>query len=583
MKFHFSNRPCLITLALFTVTISSLSALADPAPFAVPSTVPMTQVSSRLADDLMGSLYTMRAVYRAEYAPADWKKAYSGYDLDVEFAKAMAAVSANPNLTLTQAHRILKNFIYSMKDYHTSISFISTEAASLPLIIKGTDSRFFIVYIDRAKLPANSFPFEIGDEVVTFDGYATADAVAAVQAETPENVPSTDKSLAEISLTSRRGTKGLKIPHGPITLGIKAEGSSSVQDFQLIWDYSPETIKPREDLTRGQEPKSLGAGFSGSNLFHAKMNVQTDTPVTSPYGLGSRKTFTPELGTKIWESTGDNEFYAYIYKNSGNKLIGYLRLPSYEASDYIKATSDFEKIISLFEASTDSMIIDQVNNPGGSVFYLYALASMLTAQPLQTPLHRMAITQAEVAEAQMQIAKLSAVHNDEDAKAVIPPTETAGYPVSYEFARFRLSYASFIVSEWNAGHKLTQPYWIDGVEHINPAATHYSKPIVVLINHLDFSGGDFFPTIMQDNKRVTVFGSRTAGAGGYVNDVSVPNNLGIDSFRCTESIAERVNLSPIENLGVTPDVPYSMSANDFQNNYVDYVKAIQATVSSVTP
>lgn len=522
----------------------------------------------------------MKAVYRTEYAPADWKKAYAGYDLDVEFGKAVAAVSANPTLNLTQAHEILKNFIYAMKDYHTSISFVSTEAATLPLLIKGTDSRFFIVYIDRSKLTETAFPFHIGDEVVTFGSQTTTDAVASVQAETPANVPSTDKAIAELALTSRRGTKGLKIPQGPITLGIQAAGTTAVQNIQLIWDYSPETIFPRGDLSRGQ-PKDL-RGSSRSNLFAHRMDVQIDAPVASPYGLGSRKTFTPTLGTKIWQSADTDEFYAYIYKNSDNKLIGYLRLPSYVPSEFGKAIADFAKTIELFESTTDSMIIDQVNNPGGSVLYLYALASMLTTQPLQTPLHRMAINQADVAAAQAEMARLASVRTDEDAQRLIATTDTDGYPVSYEFAKFRLSYSAFIVSEWNVGRKLTHPYWIDGVEHINAADTHYTKPIVVLINALDFSGGDFFPTILQDNHRVTVFGARTSGAGGYVNDITVPNNLGINSFRCTESIAERVDLSPIENLGVTPDVAYSMTTNDFQNNYADYVKAVQTTVSAVT-
>ena len=145
-----------------------------------------------LADDLIGNLYTMRSVYKAEYAPADWKKKYANYDLDTEFNKALAAIQANPNLTLAQSRTILKNFTYAMKDYHTSISFVSTEAASLPLSIKGTDSKFFIVYIDRTKLPESAFPFHIGDEVVSFGGQPTAAAVAAVKAEIPAAIPTTE-------------------------------------------------------------------------------------------------------------------------------------------------------------------------------------------------------------------------------------------------------------------------------------------------------------------------------------------------------------------------------------------------------
>jgi C-terminal processing protease CtpA/Prc len=138
-----------------------------------------------------------------------------------------------------------------------------------------------------------------------------------------------------------------------------------------------------------------------------------------------------------------------------------------------------------------------------------------------------------------------------------------------------------IVAEWDAGHKLTRPYWISGVDHINPADVHYTRPILLLTNHLDFSGGDFFPTILQDNKRVTILGSRTAGAGGYVNNVKIPNNIGIDAFRVTESIAERVSGNPIENLGVTPDILYEMTPADYQTNFKPYTSKIQATVDSL--
>jgi hypothetical protein len=197
----------------------------------------------------------------------------------------------------------------------------------------------------------------------------------------------------------------------------------------------------------------------------------------------------------------------------------------------------------------------------------------------------MAIAQADVQDALSQIEQLKQIKSEDDIAKGGDAVQGLGegYPVTLEFINFMRAYAQFIVSEWTAGRKLTNPYWIGGVDHINPNPVHYSKPILLLVNELDFSGGDFFPTIMQDNKRVTILGTRTAGAGGYVNDVTVPNNVGVASFRVTQSIAERVNGNPIENLGVQPDINYSMTAADYQNSYADYVAAVKAAIKKITP
>ena len=176
-----------------------------------------------LADDVLGELNAMKAVYRTEYAPAAWKKHYASYDLSTEYAKAVAAVQSKSPLTLQDSRTILKNFIYAMKDYHTSISFVSTETATLPLTIRGAGNQFFIVDINRTKLSTDTFPFQVGDEVVTFGGKSTADAVAEVQAQIPENVPATDKALAEARLTARSAARGLLVPSGSVNLGIKSK------------------------------------------------------------------------------------------------------------------------------------------------------------------------------------------------------------------------------------------------------------------------------------------------------------------------------------------------------------------------
>jgi hypothetical protein len=358
-----------------------------------------------------------------------------------------------------------------------------------------------------------------------------------------------------------------------VMIAVQPQGSNQARELQLLWEHTPESVANR---TWSFEKEAE------STLFHPVMDVKLgSTVVESPYDLGAKKTYTPDLGVKVWEASKDNSFDAYIYKAPDRRLIGYVRIQGYIMPDYKKAVSDFAAIVRQFEATTDAMVIDQVNNPGGSVFYLYSLVSMLSDHPMKTPRHRMSVDQVDVTDAVKFADKVRKVTNDDEAAAALGDEDLDGYTATYQVARFALNYAEFIKSEWSAGRKLTTPYWIAGVDQINPSPTHYTKPILILINNLDFSGGDFFPTIMQDNQRATIMGSRTAGAGGYVKDIKLPNSVGVASFRTTASIAERVSGNPIENLGVTPDVPYEHTVDDLQSNYAPYVKAINANVLSL--
>ena len=552
----------------FALAIAAIAAFAPTA-------------QATLSDDVTTMLGSMKTVYSAYYAPAIWKAKYAGYDLNTEYSKALASVASKSPLTMKQSRVIFRDFIYAMEDYHTSISFSSTEAASLPLVARGAEGRLFLVSIDRSKLSEIAFPFSVGDEVLSIDGVSATTVVDGLQKTFVGNAADTDRSEAELRLFSRRASRGFTdIPSGPVTLGLRRQGETAISYVQLLWNYTPEKVAPRTDFFSARRLTAR------NTLFAPRMDVDAEraSDLETPFDLGARSSFMPALGTKIWESTKDATFDAYIYQNDDHKLVGYVRIPSYEPDDAMKAVAEFAATISRMESITDSLVIDQVNNPGGSVFYLYALAGILTDHPLATPRHRMAIAQADVVDAYSTLDQLKNINSEDDLAKNPGASDFGGYPASYELVVFTRAYAQFIIDQWTAGHRLTDPYWIGGVDHINPSAVaQYTKPILLLINELDFSGGDFFPTIMQDNKRVTVMGTRTAGAGGYVNDVTVPNNVGVASFRVTQSIAERASGNPIENLGVTPDVSYAMTAADYTSHFAPYVKAVKAALKAITP
>lgn len=514
-------------------------------------------------------------VFSSSYAPRDWKAKQSGWNIEDEANKARAsALGLGSDLNIKSAQKILKKLVGSTQDYHVGISFHSSERATLPIEIRSAEGKFFVVWIDRDKLPEKSFPLLVGDEITGFNGKPVVEERNKVLAEIDQNVIETDQVLAEMYLTRRVASRGISVPRGPIELEVTRNKDGKVQSLihQLTWEYQEEKIKFNSlagEFTKRES--SDGSRFLPSwqmlpgfwkGLTSSKSLIQTN-----PHMLGARESFVPSLGQIFWQTEKENKFHGYVFKAEGGGIYGYVRIPSYMAGE--DEAKEFLSIVKRMEESTDAMVIDQVNNPGGSVFYLYSLVAMLTDKPMLTPKHRMIITQADVAMALQSLKSYEKITNEEEAKKVLGAT-IGGYPVSYQLVQFFKEYMQFTVDQWNQGVNLSSPFYL-GIDKIMPHPDgRYTKPILVLINEFDFSGGDFFPAILQDNRRATLMGVRTAGAGGYVHGLEFPNLLGIEGFSFTGSIAERVDLNPIENLGVTPDVKYPLTAEDMKNNFASY-------------
>jgi hypothetical protein len=288
------------------------------------------------------------------------------------------------------------------------------------------------------------------------------------------------------------------------------------------------------------------------------------------YAIGSKRSFVPALDKIVWELpqalAARVPFSARIYQLDNDRLIGYVRVPHY---NYDESTAEeFAKLIGHFEEATEALVLDQVNNRGGSMVHMYALLSCLTDRPLIPPKHELSLTEDDVAMASNTVALA-------EAGEAVPSDER---PSLQEVA-----YSRFVLSEMEAGRmRHTNPTYLFGVSEILPAQNHYTKKIVVLINELDFSAAEFLAAILQDNKRATLFGQGTAGAGGCVRRFTVPGSrkLGIAYMTITWTFARRTNGQPIENIGVHPDVSYSITAEDLRSCYSGYRQALLTTLET---
>jgi len=534
--------------------------------------------SSDFTGQMCSDIDFISNIFNNSYAPASWKKERYDWSIDKEIDKVKSVVCYSNKISVREYQNLLKEVFNSTKDYHVGYAFYKTESSTLPFTVKGVKERYFISYIDRQKTNEKNFPFQIGDELVEFNDQKTHDAVLKIKKQVGNNIEDTDLAIAEMLLTSRSSQRLIEVPNGNINIKIREKISNKVTAWDLKWDYKEEKVNDDPKL------KTL-TNNSNKILESLNLNMSIDPNINlsghNPHSLGSKDGFLPELGNKVWEADNFNMFKAYIYKNN-DKNIGYIRIPTYSVMFADFYIDDFIKIVKHLEENTNALVIDQLNNPGGNIIYLYALASILTNKNLEPPKHIETLNQQEIYNSVRVVEALDNINSDKMAKMMLGE-RIVGYPVDYDFVKNLKNYLNSKIEAWNKGNIRTSGDYILGIKNIkpNPEAT-YSKPIAILVNSLDFSGGDFFPAIMQDNKRATIIGTRTAGAGGYIRGVQYPNLYGLAYFSYTASIAERLNKAPIENLGVVPDVKLPFTEDDLQNNYSDYIKSVNSEINEMT-
>ncbi|MEX1012973.1 MAG: protease-like activity factor CPAF [Waddliaceae bacterium] len=563
---------------------------------------------------MVNDLEVVRAIFSTKYAPANWKHAYCSWDLDEQIENAQIEIANKPELTTKEYQRIVKGFFNSTQDYHVKCIFYSTEFSCLPLRIQGGSGKYYVVWVDpTCKKKLSSSGLRKGVEVLSFGGKPIQEVIDQLREEEfgqPNSL--TDQALAEAFLTFRSGALGHQIPKGKVAIGTRDPVKGKELNVKMEWEYFPEqfpsAFKESENfLSLSKAPllnfQKRAVRTKNHLMFERKMSTplnqfargKVKKMVTPPLiekeidddgpgiPIGSRKGCLPSLGTKIWESSSESTFHAYIFKGENDQTFGYIRIPTYEVDEELGhyKVAEFAQLIALLEEETSALVIDQMSNGGGDYFYLMALVSMLSETTIKLPQERLTLTQEDVAFALEYSQFLRLLKSDAQVQALFGDS-LSGYPVNLNFTNGLLNYCDFILSEWVAGRTLTNLTYTFGISEVEPSKLAcYTKPIMILVDPLDFSCADFFPAIMQDNQRALIVGTQTAGAGGSVEEHLFPNVFGIELFTYTSSIAERDNKDPIENVGITPDVVLNVTGRDLSENYIEYIDALHRELNGL--
>lgn len=569
---------------------------------------------SQIQKNYCNLLSSIEAEFEAYYAPRHWKEEYDGWNLHDAVEKCKLRILNETSSERQTYQRIIRDFFASTHDYHVGVSFLNWDVSFLPFSVITAEGRTFISHVNRRYVSESVFPFEKGDEIIEFDGHPVSEQLEKLAHEINGSNPASNQGIADSYLTFHASARGDICPQGPINLKIRPKDSEQIQSVQLIWLFNecpccrdPEILEASIAMELPQlsnrmastDPKKLQIMVERffnpkAELPHMEVFKRRNKALEERYGnrfaLGSTYSMLPQLGAMWWQAQPIQTewgsflpFHSYIYQNPGSShKVGFIRIASYGGGAL--QASVFEEIIAKMEEEVDLLVLDQTNNPGGSVAYLYALASMLSTETLATPQHQLALCEEDYTWAKYLHTIFSYfITSDEEAQWVLGES-WGGYPVTYHLVQMWMHHLKFVIDSWEKGEILTPPIHLAGVDQINPhPTTRFSKPILLLTNAMNFSGGDFFPAIMQDNERVTILGSRTAGAGGCVVEghANTSDHSGLLSFRLTNTLAWRPGGLPIEDLGVEPDHFYQLTAEDVQNNCRGFVEAIHENVSKI--
>lgn len=539
--------------------------------YVISATLSCASAVSAGADSMLLDLQIVHSIFQYHYAPKEWKESLLGWDLEEEYRIAKTAVEENPSITVPEFQQIIHTFIRSSQDYHVACRFDDTESSSLLFSVKSVDGRYFVYSIDTKRLDTELIQIQIGDELLSIDGVPVDTVAQDLLKNIARGIPDTDQALVDPIVTQRTRDDCLTIPNGSALVKFRDKETGQIKAYEMLWHYEPEYVTYHKEIARTTDKPYVQPIMEAADWM-------TDLPVVGRGKLlGEKKSDISRLGKVLWKNDKDNIFHAYIFETPEGENVGFLRIPHFRSLSY-DSEEEMEELVEIFtrfEEFTSKLVIDQTNNPGGKLFYLYDIVSLLAYEPIKLPKNKVLLSPTMIADYRMDLKDLENVYSNDTALKYLEGLYFGRKP-SLQLIEMLKNYYKTMISEWESGKNLSDPVYLLGIESINrhPDVV-YTKPVLVLVNELDISCGDFFPAIMQDNKRAVIMGNRTAGAGGCVMKKTFLNNEGIRLVGYTWTIAERIGTGlPIENLGVTPDVHYKTTTKDLQFGFKEYKAAI---------
>jgi len=504
------------------------------------------------------------------YGPMHLKATSIGLDFNKDVADYKAKIASAKGDA--EFYQLLARFLSTLKDAHVSSEVPSTYKATLGFTVDRIEGKALIETIDRLRLPEQLFPFQKGDQLVAIDGVPVEKIAASLNETSNTGNPDTSLRLATARIVSRKQASGFAVPKGVATISVLPRGAADPVTVTATWIVTGTPILELDDganlsdddnraVSTAANGKELLANLRKLEQFQSVMPraFLDDLKQTGVADIGSPKSmFKLPEGAKELDGM---PVTAAVYEAAGKK-IGVLRIPQYTDDGLLEVLA---RALMVMQDQTDVLVLDQTNNPGGSVSLVSDIVGLF-AEKSYTDMN------FKIRPSMNWIKKIDDINDKLAQMIAADPNDFAANALKARFQYLGEEFRDAIAQK----RFLTKPVSLNltgtfGTIQPNKIV-RYSKPVLLLINELDFSGGDAFPAIMKDNGRVTLFGQKTNGAGGNVAEYG-PLANSFFKFNLTESLMVRPNGQYVENNGVKPDVAYQVTEDDFMNDYRGYVKA----------
>lgn len=491
----------------------------------------------------------LTGLLRSTYAMIEYKKTAIGVDFEQvakRYRERVAAVASDNDF-----YELLSAFIGEFKDAHLNHMRPSAMSARLGFSLRRVEGKAVITYVDVKVLPPESFPFKVGDELLSVDGKPVNQILRERRPFISAGREEYALSKLTRQLSVRSGSAG-PVPTGIAKLSFRPAGASEAQAIEMPWLV---TGRPLPGLDFFAD---AGAGQRLPGLVPGQRNPDAAIDVMAPNDMEAAAEVAPipSWGPADGLVVPSPLFPATLFE-SPKGTLGYIRIPTFSPDDTAAATGEFRRVLSQMKLAR-GLVLDLADNPGGSVTYALTVASMFTDKVLELP--RKAERANRTTLAEYREYELS---RNERTRAMAA------------------HHAAEIEKAMEAGLGLTPPMTLFYRPSQSPdQEVRFTKPLLVLINDQSVSAADMVPAVLQDNKRCKTFGVTTAGAGGSVSQYG-PLSYSGSSFSVTINVTQRSSGSYIENVGVEADFPYEPTQQDIATRWSGYRKAYTEALSSL--